>query len=249
MNRAQFMEQLEKLLSDISEDERKEALEYYESYFDEAGPEKEASVIQELGSPGKVAAIIKADLREHGEEYGEYTERGYYDERTEDPAQMPGRRREEHTGETEQGRSTSRSDRAERGYHPRPKRGAGAIALIIILLIFLAPFLTGTVGGVLGVLAVIILLPFILIFGVGAVVIALFIGGLVTVFAGIGVCAASPAMGVLSMGVGCILTAVSLIGLVFVVWFAGRLLPKALRGFTDFCHRILSREKRGGADV
>ena len=51
MNRAQFMEQLEKLLSDISEEERREALEYYESYFDEAGPEKEASVIRELGSP------------------------------------------------------------------------------------------------------------------------------------------------------------------------------------------------------
>lgn len=32
MNRAQFMEQLEKLLSDISEEERQEALDYYESY-------------------------------------------------------------------------------------------------------------------------------------------------------------------------------------------------------------------------
>ena len=30
MNRAQFMKQLEKLLSDISEEERKEALDYYE---------------------------------------------------------------------------------------------------------------------------------------------------------------------------------------------------------------------------
>ena len=29
MNRAQFMEQLKKLLSDISEEERQEALEYY----------------------------------------------------------------------------------------------------------------------------------------------------------------------------------------------------------------------------
>ena len=38
MNRAQFMKQLEKLLSDISEEERKEALDYYESYFDDAGP-------------------------------------------------------------------------------------------------------------------------------------------------------------------------------------------------------------------
>ena len=30
MNRVQFMEQLKKLLSDISEEERQEALEYYE---------------------------------------------------------------------------------------------------------------------------------------------------------------------------------------------------------------------------
>ena len=53
MNRAQFMKQLEKLLSDISEEERKEALDYYESYFDDAGPEREAEVLRELGSPGK----------------------------------------------------------------------------------------------------------------------------------------------------------------------------------------------------
>ena len=63
MNRVQFMEQLKKLLSDISEEERQEALEYYESYFDDAGEDQEAEVIRELGSPGKVAAIIKEDLR------------------------------------------------------------------------------------------------------------------------------------------------------------------------------------------
>ena len=56
MNRAQFMEQLKKLLSDISEEERQEALDYYESYFDDAGENQEAEVIRELGSPGKVAA-------------------------------------------------------------------------------------------------------------------------------------------------------------------------------------------------
>ena len=33
MNRKQFMEQLERLLSDISEAERQEALEYYEDIF------------------------------------------------------------------------------------------------------------------------------------------------------------------------------------------------------------------------
>ena len=55
MDRMQFMKQLEELLSDISETERMEALDYYNSYFDDAGPEKEADVIRELGSPGKVA--------------------------------------------------------------------------------------------------------------------------------------------------------------------------------------------------
>ena len=79
MDRAQFMKQLERLLSDISEAEKQEALAYYNSYFDEAGPENEASVIRELGSPGKVAAIIKADLDESNEEYAQYTENGYED--------------------------------------------------------------------------------------------------------------------------------------------------------------------------
>ena len=81
MNRKQFMEQLERLLSDISEAERQEALEYYEGYFDDAGPENEGEVIRELGNPGKVAAIIKADLQENSEDYGEYTENGYQDTR------------------------------------------------------------------------------------------------------------------------------------------------------------------------
>ena len=68
MNREEFLSRLERLLYDIPAQEREEALEYYNGYFDDAGKEKEAEVIQELGSPGKVAAIIKADLSENAEE-------------------------------------------------------------------------------------------------------------------------------------------------------------------------------------
>lgn len=84
MDRAQFMQELEKLLADISETERQDALDFYNSYFDDAGAENEASVLRELGSPKKVAAIIKADLKGSagGCEYGEYTEHGYEDART-----------------------------------------------------------------------------------------------------------------------------------------------------------------------
>ena len=44
MNREEFLSQLERLLYDIPAQEREEALEYYNGYFDDAGKEKEAEV-------------------------------------------------------------------------------------------------------------------------------------------------------------------------------------------------------------
>ena len=62
MNRMGFLRQLEELLRDIPDNERREAMEYYRNYFDDAGPENEAKIIEELGSPRKVAESIKKDL-------------------------------------------------------------------------------------------------------------------------------------------------------------------------------------------
>lgn len=58
MNKQIFMNQLESLLSPISAQERELALQYYENYFEDAGEEKEAEVLKELGSPEEVAKII-----------------------------------------------------------------------------------------------------------------------------------------------------------------------------------------------
>jgi hypothetical protein len=63
MNRDGFMSQLESYLADISAAEREEALQYYNDYFEDAGPENEQSVIQSLGSPREIAENIKAELR------------------------------------------------------------------------------------------------------------------------------------------------------------------------------------------
>lgn len=70
MNREKFLRQLEGLLADIPESERREAMEYYQNYFEDAGPENEARIIEELGSPQEVAASIKKNL--FGEDYQEY---------------------------------------------------------------------------------------------------------------------------------------------------------------------------------
>ena len=54
MNRQEFLERLRILLGDLSEEEREEAVQYYEDYFADAGPEMEEQIIKELGSPEKV---------------------------------------------------------------------------------------------------------------------------------------------------------------------------------------------------
>ena len=53
MNRKKFIEELAFLLQDIEDAEREEAMQYYEDYFDEAGPENEQQVINDLGSPSQ----------------------------------------------------------------------------------------------------------------------------------------------------------------------------------------------------
>lgn len=268
MDRAQFMEQLKRLLSDITEAERNEALDYYESYFDDAGPENEAAVIRELGSPGKVAAIIKADLHESNDRYAEYTENGYEDVREQKDRQMPetrgkaadAKKGSEKAGETENGgtrqseTSGGRGDadrqkgpsRAERGYHAEPKGVNAKLVLLIILLVFLSPLIVGAAGGALGVVIAILLLPFILVFVLGALTIGLTVGGAVCIGVGVSLCFAHPAAGVLTIGVGLLILAGGLLSLILLVWAGGKLLPALIRKATDFCNNLLYRKRKDG---
>ncbi len=62
MNRYEFIEELKVRLKKLPYDEIKNAIEYYEEYFDDAGYENEKTVIEELISPSKVASQIIADF-------------------------------------------------------------------------------------------------------------------------------------------------------------------------------------------
>ena len=79
MNKEQFLDELEKLLQDIDSIERDEALNYYRDYFEDAGSEHEQEIIDELGTPEKVAQTIKEGLdineQENEEVIHHYNER------------------------------------------------------------------------------------------------------------------------------------------------------------------------------
>ncbi|MDD3173030.1 MAG: DUF1700 domain-containing protein [Herbinix sp.] len=80
MTKLEFMKELESLLSDIPLEEREEALQYYNGYFEDAGENHEEEIIKELVSPVRVASIIKTDLNSNAndrESRGYFTENGY----------------------------------------------------------------------------------------------------------------------------------------------------------------------------
>lgn len=58
MTRTEYMEQLEKHLKKLPHKEYFEAINFFNEYFDEAGPEREADIIEELGSPKEAASEL-----------------------------------------------------------------------------------------------------------------------------------------------------------------------------------------------
>lgn len=60
MDKREYLAQLASHLKELTNEEFEDAMHYVEEYFDEAGIENEQRVIEELGSPAKYAAQIKA---------------------------------------------------------------------------------------------------------------------------------------------------------------------------------------------
>jgi|GEM_PF-831458 len=61
MTRNEFICELKERLKRLPEQDRYEAIKYYEEYFDEAGQEHEQDVIKELKSPAHIASKILSD--------------------------------------------------------------------------------------------------------------------------------------------------------------------------------------------
>ena len=64
MNAYEYLNALRKALDVLPDDERANAIRYYEEYFLDAGPENEQTVIAELGTPEQVAQNILNEYTE-----------------------------------------------------------------------------------------------------------------------------------------------------------------------------------------
>lgn len=215
MNRKRFMYELERLLRDLPANEREEAIQYYNDYFDDAGIENEARVIEELGSPEQVAQTIRDGMSETNVEY---TEHGYEDARFRNPQEVSVGYREAKEGKT----STK---------HNAPNMWK--FLCIALLCILLCPIII-PVG--LAVLAVILsVIVGIIGIGVGAVAagIALPIAGIIIIGYGIYKLFLIPAVGIALGGIGCLILAVGILLCLLFVWIFSKLLPACIRGIVS----------------
>ncbi|MDY4515110.1 MAG: DUF1700 domain-containing protein [Hominisplanchenecus sp.] len=240
MSREEYMKQLAYLLQDIPDNERKEALVWYEDYFDEAGPEQEAEVIRELGSPEKVAAVIKDGLKEGNDKAGEYTETGYQDARFREDNKVP------------QPRTASWQDDKEGSYQydasgtrEKKKRGRGDILLIILLCILAIPVALPVLASIFGVLAGIFgVVVAIAVSAAVLTVVALILG---VVFVGIGIAKiiVAPGVGFLMMGGGLLALAAGIVLLLASIVIYGKAVPWLIRKITEIVSRMI-KKRRGG---
>ncbi len=226
MNRLEFMGKLEKLLSDIPDNEKKEALEYYNDYFNDAGVENEQEVIESLGTPEKVAATIKDGLNDHDGNAGEFTEKGFsaYEEVKQDEIANRGMTSE------------------ERGFSKK-KMSGGAIALLVIVCIFALPIL-GPIG-----IAIITTL-FSIVAAIAGVLIAVFVSGIALCIAGIAVFAAgiatmfvSPVVGILLIGISLLLLGIGILFAILGIWILVKAVPPMVRGIVNLCRKPFNRKE------
>lgn len=61
MTKIEYINRVKQNLLSLSEEEREDAIQYLQEYFEEAGVENEKQVMEELGAPAKYAAQIKAE--------------------------------------------------------------------------------------------------------------------------------------------------------------------------------------------
>ena len=209
MSRKEFMEELQILLGELPAEEREEAIRYYESYFEEAGADKEQAVLEELGSAGRIAAQILRDYRMENQG-GIYTEQGYQEEDREKQSPVC------FTGEkssTEEN-STAGSPEGSGITITKKKMSGGTLVVVILIAILTFPIWISVLATAFGLLMGLFGACIGITFGFGAGGICCLIGGVAAFAIGVAKCFTVPivgagliAIGLLVFGIGCLMIA------------------------------------------
>lgn len=258
MGRREFMETLTILLGSLSPEERDEALQYYEDYFEEAGADNEEEVIRKLGSPQKVAAMIQAGQEECERENGEFTEYGYADERFEEK-DTPARREEStsdtgYTDGTWKNREEYRYGQKDEAHawqgntEPEKKKPwtsmALKIALIVLIGVTVFPIIGGLALGILATVAGVILASVLFFAGLVLAAAAVAVAGLVIIIIAMINLPINVPVSVFTIGVGLLLLVLGVIFTVVSTKLCLVIYPAMFRFAIFVCRKIFYKNKK-----
>lgn len=225
MNKQEFIYQLENLLQNIPEQERIEAIQYYNDYFEDAGEENEQEVLEALGTPFKVAENIKHDLYQNRFVEGMETEKvasGKELVQYQTPNQN-----------TEYSQTATKSTGLS----------AGIIVLIIVLCILASPLLLVLLCVAATILIAVFSVWLVLVASFSVVSVVLLAVGLVVAIVGIMGIVTNPLAGIGILGGGFLVMAVGLCFLMLVVLIVGKLTPGIFKGIGWIIRKLTGKRK------
>lgn len=227
MDRKTFMQELEFLLQDISEDERREALSFYEDYFDEAGKENEQKIIEELGDPSRIAAIIRDSLKGNFDEHIHVGNDGF----SNDDYQR--------NYEVFDVESNEKKEKASSQIKKKWNSLGSRDRFLLIILLILAVFpLSSLIGDLFGIGFGLATAFFCLVFGFWIITIVLGIIGVVFIVVGVAHLFSLPGAGLIYMGIGFVVIAFAQIFEKIASWFFKECIPSLVDMLSNVVHKI-----------
>ena len=231
MTRAEFMRELERLLADIPESERIEALQYYNDYFDDAGAENELRVLVELGSPYDVAKSIKESLNS-----GEKPEK--------ETACHTEAQNTANTPNTPNTPYTTRTAYASKKKEDKKRIPEWAWIFIGIGLVFAAPFIFAIAITVISILFAAFCVLVSLVLGFGGAAIGLLVAGVALLIAGLADILL-PGVGIILLGAALICFAIGTLMVMILVVLVDVVIPACAKLVSKAYKKIIGkREKR-----
>lgn len=233
MKRTEFIEQLRDLLREVDQDEKEEALQYYEDYLEEAGILENTEVPETFGTPQRVAQTVRNGLNGRFEQEVEFTERGFqeFEEQKNLVDSFGGIVKSENQTYQEQ----------ERRYQQERDNKMGIAKILLILVVGMVG--VPIVAPILATIAVFLLSGII---GIGALIIVgaslLLTGGILS---GLGLVKliAAPFAGLVLIGTGFICLAFGLLGMIVGIQVTRKLLPKIIRMVSDLYKKTFQRKR------
>jgi len=237
MRKEEFLERLEQLLSDVSEEEREEAMAFYRSYFEDAGYANEAGIIAELVSPENVAETIKRDLGmvTVTEQSGDYQKEAAYGQ--EKAYQNAG-----YDNASEQNNPYGNYNNSYNTQAESDKKSDWIRILLIVIAVLTFPtwfgILMGLAGTIIGLVAALVSVTLAM-FIVGAV----FVGLGIAMLAGLATAVVSIPVGLAFVGTGLLVLALALLLLLACVAVFGKFFPWLFKGIGNLCQKVFVKKE------